>query len=145
MAIDDLQDKSRMTISGCICLFASCNTNIGIRPGFLPPQDFCHISRGIMHPMYCAWMFPDAITNRLMTGMFALIFANVLMAWVFANPRTINSIARARSGSISRRSVNRNNRPTDLRISPRGFHRIHTSRPCCSISVAYSSIRRSTA
>jgi hypothetical protein len=32
------------------------------------------ISRGIVYLIFRARMFPDTVTNRLMTGMFALIF-----------------------------------------------------------------------
>jgi hypothetical protein len=84
-------------------------------------------------------MFPDTVTNRLMTGMFAIIFAGVLMARVFAEIRTIAPSAGTRLGRISGRSVNRNNRPIKLSIPQRGgrhlIHSLNSLRP--NIKVAY--------
>jgi len=72
-------------------------------------------------------MFADAITNRLMARVFALVLASVLMAWVFAYLRTSDSPAGARSGGVSGRGVNWKNGPTKLGILQRdGPHLIHS-------------------
>jgi hypothetical protein len=62
-------------------------------------------------------MFAGAITNRLMTGMFATVLAGVLMAWMLANLRTSDSPAGARSDGVSGRSVNGKNGPAVFYIA----------------------------
>jgi hypothetical protein len=62
-------------------------------------------------------MFAGAITNRLMTRMFATALASILMAWMLANLRTGASPAGARSDGVSGRSVNRKNGPAVLYIA----------------------------
>src|SRR5262249_14211161 len=95
-----------------------------------PPPDLHLISRSVMRPVSRAWMFAGAITNRLMARVFALVFASVLMAWVFAYLRTSDSPAGARSGGVSGRGVNWKNGPTKLGIPQRdGHHFIHPHTP----------------
>jgi hypothetical protein len=105
-------------------LFARRNADIRIFPYVPPLPDFCLISRGIVYTVFRARVFADAVTDGLMAGMLALIFASVFMADVFANLRTRDSPAGARLGRVSSRGMNGENRPAERRISPRGLHLI---------------------
>jgi hypothetical protein len=62
-------------------------------------------------------VFASATTISLMALVFAIVFASVLMAWMFPNLRTSDSHAGTGPGGVSGRGVNRENGPAVLCIA----------------------------
>src|SRR5262249_39345548 len=60
--------------------FPACRkADVCVYPGVTPPPDVHLISLSVMRPVSRAWMFADAITNRLMAQVVATVLASVLV------------------------------------------------------------------